>query len=82
MKMQVIGKGIYSGEYQGVQFKKICYTVAVDIPKKFEFYEGSYCEQIIAPFNQENDKIQIGDLIKVYYNKYGKVDAILVDKEK
>lgn len=82
MKMQVCGKGLYSGDYQGVKYTKLCFVVACDTPKKFEHFDGTYCEQIIAPYTAENDKVQIGDYIQVYYNKYGKVDAIFVDKEK
>lgn len=82
--MKVVGKGIYSGEYQGNKYQKIYYAVEILPPKKFERFEGSYVETIVCPFNAENNVANIGDNINVYYNKYGKVDAIFIvnNKEK
>ena len=78
----VVGKGIYSGDYQGVKFSKITFIVEDTAPKKFGGnFEGSYTEQITAPDTPENRSVKLGDEINVYYNKYGKVDAVFVCKE-
>lgn len=75
--MEVIGKGIYSGEYQGVKYQKIVLICSVNVPKKFgENFEGIYTEQVVAPFNQDTQKINVGDSIRVFYNRFGKVDTI------
>ena len=74
--MTVVGKGIYRGEYEGNKYEKIQLVCECEPPRKFEKFEGSYTEVIICPVNAENSKIQLGDKIKVFYNKYGKVDTI------
>lgn len=82
--MKVIGKGKYSGEYQGTKYEKLFYSVETTPPKKFANFQGKYVETIVCPAIIENDIANIGDEINVYYNKYGKVDAIFVvnNKEK
>ena len=77
-KIKVVGKGKYSGEYNGLKYSKLQLIVETDIPKKFDFFDGSYFESIICPVTPENDLVQVGDYIRVYYNKYGKVDAVVV----
>lgn len=81
-KMKVVGKGFYSGEYHGTNYSKLQFIVETDIPKKFESFEGSFFESILCPFTLDNDLVQVGDFIRVYYNKYGKVDAVVVCNDK
>ncbi len=81
-KLKVVGKGNYSGEYQGLKYSKLQFIVETDIPKKFESFNGSYFESIICPITPENDLVQVGDYIRVYYNKYGKVDTVVVCNDK
>ena len=81
-KFKVVGKGIYSGDYQGVKYSKLQFIVETDIPKKFTNFEGSYFETFNCPVTPENNLVQLGDYIRVYYNKYGKVDAVVVCNDK
>lgn len=74
----VVGKGIYSGDYQGVKYSKLQFIVNTDKPKKFTQFDGSYYETFTCPLTSENDRVQVGDSIRVYYNKYGKVDTVVV----
>lgn len=79
---KVVGKGIYSGEYQGVKYSKLQFIVESDFPKKFSDFEGSYFESFTCPVSSENNLVQVGDFIRVYYNKYGKVDTVVVCNDK
>ena len=81
-KLLVVGKGIYSGEYQGVKYSKLQFIVETDSPKKFTVFEGSFYESFTCPATTENNLVQVGDLIRVYYNKYGKVDTVVVCNDK
>ena len=74
--MKVIGKGTYRGEYEGNKYEKIQLVCESEAPRKFVDFDGIYTEVIVCPVNADNLKICIGDEIRVYYNKYGKVDTI------
>ncbi len=78
--MKVIGKGKMSGEYQGNKYEKLVFSVEKEVPKNYQNFEGKLTETIFCPYTLENNIPKVGDNIRVYYNKYGKVDAVFVDK--
>lgn len=77
---KVIGKAHYSVNYEGTVYKKIRYTLELqDQPKNVSWFDGVLTDTVCITANEKNDLPQVGDLVDVYYNKYGKPAGLTIE---
>lgn len=77
---KVIGKAHYSVNFEGTVYKKIRYTLELQFqPKSVNWFEGVLADTVCITANEKNDLPQVGDLVNVYYNKYGMPAGLTID---
>ena len=72
--LTVLGYERSKGEYQGFNFDNLKLYCESDV--KRDSLTGSAVEVVKVPYANLDFDVQIGDVIKPIYNRFGKVEAI------
>lgn len=76
MKFKVIGKtGRRTGEFQGRPYANYKIYV-IDIDKRPDVV-GDSCQALTVPERVDLSQVKPGDVVNVYYNRYGRVDDVV-----
>lgn len=77
--LKIIGKAHYSVTYEGKVYPKIRYTLEVDsFPSSYKDIDGVITDTVCVKDSEFNNKPNVGDVVQVCYNKYGKPDALII----
>lgn len=79
MKVKVVGfSAVRTGNYQGKDYSNRKISYIIDDPDfSPKDYTGRKCEEVTIPSTIDMSRIKEGDIVKLEYNRWGKVQNLV-----